>query len=89
MFLFTVVTGAQIGTSQPEISIMQIDSMTIKRTTWITEEIQNDQESTLKIIKGTAIISERYVQEADLIALGLIKSLNIEKKQYPKHKKKY
>ena len=54
--------------------------MTIKRTTWITEEIQNDQESTLKIIKGTVIISERYVQEAHLIALGLIKPFNIEKK---------
>ena len=53
--------------------------MIIKRTTWITEETQNGQENTLKIIKGPAIISERYVQEAHLIARELIEPFNIEK----------
>ena len=53
--------------------------MVIKRKTWITDEPQIGQEKTLKIIKGTAIISERYIQEAHLIASGLMEPLDIEK----------
>ena len=47
VFLITVATGAQIGTSHKKISIMQIDSMKISRTTWITTE---EQEGPMKIL---------------------------------------
>ena len=78
-FLITVASSAQIGTSHSEISIMQIDSMKISRKTWITEETQAGPQKILKIAKGTAIISERYIQEAQIIASELGDPVNIEK----------
>ena len=77
--LITVASSAQIGTSHSEISIMQIDSMKISRKTWITEETQAGPQKILKIAKGTAIISERYIQEAQIIASELGDPVNIEK----------
>ena len=65
--MITMISGAQIGTSQSEISIIQIESIILKRSTWLTEENENKKE-TIKIIKGQAIISERYIEEAHLIA---------------------
>ena len=79
IMLITMASGAQIGTSHPKISIMQINSIEISRKTWISETPQNIKE-TLKIIKGEAIISERYVQEAQQIINDLGKPLRIERK---------
>ena len=78
IMLIAMASGAQIGTSHPRISIMQINSIEISRKTWISEIPQNIKE-TLKIVKGPAIISERYVQEAQQIITDLGKPLRIEK----------
>ena len=67
---------------------MQIDSMKISRKTWITEEIQAGPQKILKIAKGTAIISERYIQEAQIIASELGKPINIEKNTISKKQEK-
>ena len=88
-FLITAASSAQIGTSHSEISIMQIDSMKISRKTWITEETQAGPQKILKIAKGTAIISERYIQEAQTIASELGDPVNIKKTQSRKNKKKH
>merc|ERR1712015_168593 len=77
--LVTVASSAQIGTSHSKISIMQIDSMKISRKTWITTETQTGPQKILKVLKGNAIISERYIQEAQMIASELGKPINIEK----------
>ena len=76
--LVTIISGAQIGTSPTGISVIQIDSMALKRTTWITEETLEGQKETLKTIRGSAIISDRYANEARNIAYGLSRPYNIE-----------
>ena len=63
---------------------MQIDSMKISRTTWITTETQEGPMKILKVLKGDAIISERYIQEAQMIASELGKPINIEKNMISK-----
>merc|ERR1712030_126731 len=78
IMLITVASGAQIGTSHEKISIMQINSIDISRKTWISETSQNTK-TTLRIIKGPAIISERYVQETQQIIKDIGKPLRIEK----------
>ena len=40
LFMITIISGAQIGTSQSEISIMQIESIIVKRSTWLTEKMK-------------------------------------------------
>merc|ERR1712030_193784 len=77
--LSLMTASAQIGTSHNKISIMQIDSMKISRKTWVTAETQEGPMRILKVIKGDAIISERYIQEAQMIASELGKPINIEK----------
>ena len=79
LILFTVASGAQIGTSHTKISIMQINSIEISRKTWISEKPVNELQQTLKTIKGSAIISERYVKEAHQIVTELGEPLRIEK----------
>merc|ERR1712030_123682 len=76
--LSLMTASAQIGTSHNKISIMQIDSMKILRKTWITADIQEGPMRILKVVKGDAIISERYIQEAQLIASELGKPIKIE-----------
>ena len=78
IMLVTAASGAQIGTSHAKVSIMQINSIEISRKTWISENPQDIKEI-VKIIKGPAIISERYVQEAKQIINDLGKPLRIEK----------
>merc|ERR1712030_165871 len=78
IMLITVASGAQIGTSHEKISIMQINSIDISRKTWISETSQNTK-TTLRIIKGPAIISERYIQETQQIIKDIGKPLRIEK----------
>ena len=88
IFMLTLVSGAQIGTQQAKVSIIQMESVTITRKTWLTEETKKGQEETIKTIKGSAIISERYVQEAHLLANNLLPPINMEKIHYPKHRRK-
>jgi hypothetical protein len=53
--------------------------MKISRKTWITEKTQIGQQKILKTLKGSAIISERYTQEAQMIASELGMPINIER----------
>ena len=88
LILFTAASSAQIGTSHTKISIMQINSIEISRKTWISEVTQTEQQETLKTIKGSAIISERYIQEAHQIISELGKPIRIEKNTITKEQEK-